>query len=483
MISFDNTYAQLPERFFVRQRPAPVKSPSLVRLNAPLAIELGLDLEWLRSSAGLAMLAGNELPESAVPIAQAYAGHQFGGWVPQLGDGRAILLGELNDRQDQRWDVQLKGSGRTPFSRGGDGRATLSAVLREFLVSEAMAALGVPTTRALAVVSTGERVPRQQVQPGGILTRIAASHIRVGTFQYFFGQGDLDGIRALANYAIERHYPEAANAKNSYLALLEQVALAQAALIAQWMQLGFIHGVMNTDNMTLSGETIDFGPCAFMDAFHSDKVFSSIDHNGRYAWGNQPNVGYWNLERLGEALAPLISEKPAAAKAHIDAVLERYLSAFKHAHFNGFAAKLGLRAAGVEEQRFIGATLQLLAQQQLDFTLFFRHLTRTAKCRDLLAGLGATSITGLEEWMADWEQLSGGVSDERTRVMGEHNPILIPRNHQVEAALTAAEHGDFAPFHRFTEALAEPYRESPALAKYEMAPEPHEVVVATFCGT
>ena len=486
MIAFENTYARLPERFFAKRRPTPVDSPLLVRLNEPLAKELGLDPDWLRSSAGVAMLAGNDLPESAAPLAQAYAGHQFGGWVPQLGDGRAILLGEVTDRQNNRRDVQLKGSGLTPFSRGGDGRATLGSVIREYLVSEAMAGLKVPTTRSLAAVSTGESVPRQELHPGGILTRIAASHIRVGTFQYFFGKTDLDGIRTLADYAIERHYPEAATAANPYLALLEKVALAQASLIAQWMQLGFIHGVMNTDNMTISGETIDFGPCAFMDVFHPDKVFSSIDRQGRYAWGNQPNVGYWNLERLGETLAPLIADDAATAKARIDKVLDKYLLAFKEAHFNGFAAKLGMTSAGADEQPFIGATLQLMAHRKLDFTLFFRHLTRAADDgdkSDLLIGLGKSSIDGLDDWMAAWEKITGGVSEERSRVMRAHNPIIIPRNHRVEGAISAAEGGDYEPFNRFTEALTNPYGENSALEEYERAPEPEEVVCATFCGT
>ena len=372
---FENTYSQLPERFFVKQDPVPVSSPSLVRLNESLAKELGLDVDWLRSPGGVAMLAGNELPESAEPLAQAYGGHQFGGWSPQLGDGRAILLGEVVDPQGKYYDVQLKGSGRTPFSRGGDGRATLGSVIREYVVSEAMFALKVPTTRSLAAVSTGEGVPRQELHPGGILTRVAASHIRVGTFQYFYAQSDVEAIKVLADYAIERHYPEAAGAQNPYLAFLEGVAQAQASLIAQWMQLGFIHGVMNTDNMTVSGETIDFGPCAFMDVFHPDKVFSSIDRQGRYAWGNQPNIGYWNLERLCEALSPVISDDGAEVKEGIEEVLGKYLAAFKEAHYSGFAAKLGMvttgRDVGEDEQKFIHHTLKFMAVGQLDFTLFF----------------------------------------------------------------------------------------------------------------
>ena len=486
MITFENTYAHLPERFYAKLRPTPVGSPSLVRLNEPLAKALGLDADWLRSPAGVAMLAGNDFPESADPLAQAYAGHQFGGWVPQLGDGRAILLGEVIDRTNNRRDVQLKGSGRTPFSRGGDGRATLGSVIREYLVSEAMVGLNVPTTRSLAAVSTGESVPREEPHPGGVLTRIAASHIRVGTFQYFFAQTDLDGTRTLADYTIERHYPEAATAANPYLALLENVALAQASLIAQWMQLGFIHGVMNTDNMAISGETIDFGPCAFVDVFHPDKVFSSIDRNGRYAWGNQPNVGYWNLERLGETLAALIADDEATAKARIDEVLDKYLGTFKETFFKGFAAKLGMASVGADGPEFISATLQLMADRKLDFTLFFRHLTRVADSAsksDLLAGLGETAVDGLDDWMTAWKMLTGGASEERKRVMQAHNPIIIPRNHRVEEAISAAEACDFEPFNRFTEALTNPYDENSELDHYERAPEPEEIVCATFCGT
>ncbi|MGK0185005.1 MAG: hypothetical protein ACI9R3_000779 [Verrucomicrobiales bacterium] len=486
MITFDNTYSKLPQHFHAKLAPSRVGAPELVRLNTGLAVELGLDPAWLTSPEGVAMLAGNQVPDSAEPLAQAYAGHQFGGWVPQLGDGRAILLGEVIDTRGQRRDVQLKGSGRTPFSRGGDGRATLGSVIREYLVSEGMAALKVPTTRSLAAVSSGESVPRQESHPGGILTRIAASHLRVGTFQYFFGQSDVEAIKALADYAIERHYPAAADEANPYLALLESVALAQASLIAQWMQLGFIHGVMNTDNMTISGETIDFGPCAFMDAFHPNKVFSSIDRHGRYAWGNQPNIGHWNLERLGETLAPLIAADMATAKARIGETLERYLTAFKDAYFSGFAAKLGMASAGEDEQAFTTVTLQLMTQHKLDFTLFFRHLTRIAPkpgTSELFEGLGETAIDGLEDWLAAWEKISGGASEQRTQRMRACNPIIIPRNHRVEEAIAAAESGDYHPFHRLAEALTEPFNEDSAFAEFERAPNPDEVVCETFCGT
>jgi uncharacterized protein YdiU (UPF0061 family) len=328
-ILFDNTYAQLPERFFAKQESARVPEPKLVRLNLGLAAKLSLDADWLKSPDGVAMLAGNAIPEGAEPIAQAYAGHQFGGFSPQLGDGRALLLGEVIGADGARYDLQLKGSGRTRFSRGGDGKSALGPVLREYIVSEAMSALGVPTTRALAAVATGEKVMRQEGPlPGGVFTRVAASHIRVGTFQYFLARNDIDGLQVLANYVIARHYPAAAQAPNPYLALLESVANAQADLIAQWMSLGFIHGVMNTDNTAISGETIDYGPCAFMDAFHPQCVYSSIDSGGRYAWGNQPGIGLWNVTRFAETLLPLLSEDPDEATKLAEAALAGYPERF-----------------------------------------------------------------------------------------------------------------------------------------------------------
>jgi uncharacterized protein YdiU (UPF0061 family) len=329
-ILFDNTYSQLPERFFARQQPARVPAPTLIRLNVDLAAQLSIDADWLRSADGVAMLSGNAMPEGAEPIAQAYAGHQFGGFVSQLGDGRAILIGEVLDAEGGRHDLQLKGSGRTRFSRGGDGKAALGPVLREYIVSEAMAALGVPTTRALAAVTTGETVLRQEgTLPGAVFTRVAASHIRVGTFQYFLARNDVDGLRLLADHAIARHFPQAARAPNAYVALLESVVSAQASLIAHWMSLGFIHGVMNTDNPAISGETIDYGPCAFMDAFHPRCVYSSIDSRGRYAWGSQPDIGLWNVTRFAETLLPLLTDDPIDAGRIAEAVLSGYPEQFR----------------------------------------------------------------------------------------------------------------------------------------------------------
>jgi uncharacterized protein YdiU (UPF0061 family) len=484
MINFDNTYARLPDRFYAHVVPAKVPAPSLVRLNEALAEELGLDPVWLTSAEGLAMLSGNQPPKEADPIAQAYAGHQFGGWVPVLGDGRAILLGEVIDLQGKRRDLQLKGSGQTPFSRRGDGKATLGSAIREYLCSEAMAALNVPTTRALALVATGEIVPREHAHPGAILTRIAGSHIRVGTFQYFQGQQDQDALRQLADHAMKRHFPEATQAQNPYLAFFERVIAAQASLIAKWMQLGFIHGVMNTDNMTISGETIDFGPCAFIDSFHPDKVFSSIDRHGRYAWSNQPQAAHWNLARLGDALSPLIAKDPAAGKTLISAALDRFPDAFKEAYLSGFAAKFGILSIAEKEEQFIADSLQFMAEQEVDFTLFFRELTRIAggsepaRLRELLG-----SRAGVEEWIADWKVFTGGEDDERVRVMQDCNPVLIPRNHRVEQAIQAAEAGEFGIFRRLADAWAEPFAEHEEMSDLEEPPLSHEIVCETFCGT
>jgi uncharacterized protein YdiU (UPF0061 family) len=404
--------------------------------------------------------------------------------VPVLGDGRAILLGEVIDTHGKRRDLQLKGSGQTPFSRRGDGKATLGSVIREYLCSEAMAALNVPTTRALAVVATGEIVPREHAHPGAILTRIAGSHIRVGSFQYFQGQQDQDGLRQLADHAMKRHFPEAAQAQNPYLSFFERVIAAQASLIAKWMQLGFIHGVMNTDNMTISGETIDFGPCAFIDSFHPDKVFSSIDRQGRYAWSNQPQAGHWNLARLGDALAPLIAEDHAAAKTLVSLALDRFPDAFKEACHSGFAAKFGLLSVAEKEEQFIADSLQFMSERKVDFTLFFRELTRIAGGSDpapLRELLG--SKAGVEEWIADWQALTEGEDDERVRVMRDCNPVLIPRNHRVEQAIQAAEAGEFEVFHRLADAWAEPFAEREEVSDLEDPPLSHEVVCETFCGT
>ena len=480
-ILFDNTYAQLPERFFAKQESASVPEPKLVRLNLGLAAKLSLNADWLKSPDGVAMLAGNAIPEGAEPIAQAYAGHQFGGFSPQLGDGRALLLGEVIGADGARYDLQLKGSGRTRFSRGGDGKSALGPVLREYIVSEAMSALGVPTTRALAAVATGEKVMRQEGPlPGGVFTRVAASHIRVGTFQYFLARSDIDGLRVLANYVIARHCPAAAQAPNPYLALLESVANAQADLIAQWMSLGFIHGVMNTDNTAISGETIDYGPCAFMDAFHPQCVYSSIDSGGRYAWGNQPGIGLWNVTRFAETLLPLLSEDPDEATKLAEAALAGYPERFGCQYAAHFRAKFGLPPEA--PFALIQECLGLLDGQEVDFTLFFRHLTRVAGGEDpkTLAVMFSSSEP-FEQWFAKWR---GEANPARhLAAMRGANPILIPRNHLVGQAIQSAYVGDFAPFHRLVDALAAPYAEQFEYADLETPPRPEEIVHETFCGT
>ena len=480
-IPFDNTYARLPERFFARQQPARVPEPKLVRLNLELAAVLSMDTNWLQSADGIAMLAGNAVPEGAEPIAQAYAGHQFGGFVSRLGDGRALLLGEVIGSDGARRDLQLKGSGRTPFSRGGDGKAALGPVLREFIVSEAMAALGVPTARALAAVTTGETVARPEGRlPGAVFTRVAASHIRVGTFEYFRARNDTDALRLLADHAIARHYPDVAQAPHPYVALLDSVATAQADLIAQWMSLGFIHGVMNTDNTAISGETIDYGPCAFMDAFHPRCVYSSIDSRGRYAWGSQPDIGLWNITRFAETLLPLLSEDQSEAIGIAEGALSGYPGRFRNQYVARFRAKLGLPPEAATA--LIQECLDLLALQEVDFTRFFRHLTCIGGGGHprALSAMFAHSKP-FEEWFTKWRAeaaLPAHLSDMRRA-----NPVIIPRNHRVEQAIQSAYGGDFAVFHRLVDALALPYTERAEFADLETPPRPDEIVHRTFCGT
>ena len=480
-ILFDNTYSQLPERFFARQQPARVPSPTLIRLNDGLAAKLSIDADWLRSAEGVAMLSGNAMPEGADPIAQAYAGHQFGGFVSQLGDGRAILIGEVLDTEGARHDLQLKGSGRTRFSRGGDGKAALGPVIREYIVSEAMAALGVPTTRALAAVSTGETVLRQEgTLPGAVFTRVAASHIRVGTFQYFLARNDVDALRLLADHAIARHFPDAVRAPNAYVALLESVAEAQADLIAQWMALGFIHGVMNTDNTAISGETIDYGPCAFMDAFHPRCVYSSIDSRGRYAWGSQPDIGFWNLTRFAETLLPLLPGDSIEAARIAETALSKYPEHFHKRFVARFRSKLGLPPESPAE--LIQGGLDLLASQEVDFTLFFRRLTRVAggDDRQALAAMFA-SAEPFETWFAEWSREAKPA--DLLEEMRAANPVRIPRNHRVDQAIQSAYRGDFTQFHRLVDALAAPYAEQIEYVDLEAPPRPEEIIHQTFCGT
>jgi uncharacterized protein YdiU (UPF0061 family) len=481
--AFDNSYARLPEALFARLPPTPVAAPRLLRLNLALAGELGLDATWLASPAGVAMLAGNHVPAGAEPIAQAYAGHQFGHFSPSLGDGRAILLGEVVTPAGLRRDIQLKGSGPTPFSRRGDGRAALGPVLREYVIGEAMAALGIPTTRALAAVATGEYVFREDALPGAVLTRVAASHIRVGSFQYFAARGDGAALRALLDHAIARHDPAAAGAANPALAFLEGVVARQAALVARWMLVGFIHGVMNTDNCAVSGETIDYGPCAFMDAYHPETVFSSIDHQGRYAFANQPAIAQWNLARLAEALLPLIGAETAAAVEMAKGVLAGFAPAFGAAWRAGLLAKIGLAEEQAGDEALIQDLFARMAEGGADFTLAFRRLADAAQGDgEGFAALFADPDAG-RDWLARWRERAGAAGVDAA-AMRAVNPAYIPRNHLVEEAIAAAvEREDLAPFETLLEVLARPFEEQPGRERHALPPRPEERVRATFCGT
>ncbi len=489
--TFESTYADLPERFYARTSPTPVSAPRLLRVNEAVATELGLDPEWLASDAGLAMLAGNATPDPMRPIAMAYAGHQFGNFVPQLGDGRAILLGERLDRQGRRFDIQLKGAGPTPFSRNGDGRAAIGPVIREYVVSEAMAALGVPTTRALAAVTTGDPVHREAPLPGAILARVARGHIRVGTFEYFACRRDTEGVRALADYAIARLHPEAAEADAPYLALLESVVRAQAELVAHWLGLGFIHGVMNTDNTSIAGETIDYGPCAFLDTYDPDQVFSSIDHGRRYAYGRQPAIASWNVTRFAETLLSLLDGDEDARVAAATAALEGFEPAFQAAWRGRLRNKLGFAEFDAPAEALTTALLEAMATQKADFTRTFRGLLDTlesdgASDAAVAADAGFDDPDAFVKWAAEWRQhlAREGRPGEQVREDLMHaNPALIPRNHRIEEAIVAATAGNLAPFERLVEALASPFVADPRFSDLAKAPEPHEVVHQTFCGT
>jgi uncharacterized protein YdiU (UPF0061 family) len=485
---FDNSYARLPDRFYARVAPTPVTEPRLLRLNAPLARRLGLDPDRLASPEGVAVLAGKAVPEGAEPIALAYAGHQFGNFVPQLGDGRAILLGEVVDDTGARRDIQLKGSGPTPFSRRGDGRAAIGPVLREYLVSEAMAALGIPTTRSLAAVATGDVVVREALLPGAVLTRVAASHVRIGTFEFFAARGDVEGLKTLAEHVIARHYPDAARAERPARVLLDGVIARQADLVARWVLIGFIHGVMNTDNMSISGETIDYGPCAFMDAYDPATVFSSIDEGGRYAYGNQPRIAQWNLARFAETLLPLLADDEAAAIADAQEALAGFGPRFEAAYVGGLRAKLGLATQQEGDLALARDLLASMAGNAVDFTLAFRRLA------DAAVGPGADEpVRGLfvdptvfDAWAVRWRdrlQAEPTAPEARRAAMRAVNPAFIPRNHNVEAALATAAEGDFGPFDRLEKVLARPYDDQPEHADLAEPPPEGQRVYRTFCGT
>ncbi|KGF71332.1 hypothetical protein LL06_00635 [Hoeflea sp. BAL378] len=486
--AFDNSYARELEGFYVPWKGAEVPAPKMIRFNAALAQELGLDPVALDSDEGAAIFAGHTAPEGAAQLAMAYAGHQFGGFSPQLGDGRALLLGEVIDTHGQRRDIHLKGSGRTPFSRGGDGKAVLGPVLREYIIGEAMHALGVPTTRALAAVTTGEKILRQQgPEPGAVLARVASSHLRVGTFQFFAARGETDRLRQLADYAIARHYPQLEGRPDRYLGLLAAVRDRQAALIASWMHLGFVHGVMNTDNMTISGETIDYGPCAFIDGYDPAAVFSSIDSHGRYAYGNQPKIAQWNLARLAETLLDLINPDDSDdAVARASEVINFFPLAYERAWLKGLRAKLGLARAEDGDRELGEALLAAMAAQAADFTRTFRSLSAMASGDADRLRAEFADPAAIAPWLERYRArlaLETGQAGDRAAAMDRVNPVYIPRNHMVEAALQSATSGDLAPFERLVGVLADPFTERPGLEVFALGAPTDFGPYTTYCGT
>jgi uncharacterized protein YdiU (UPF0061 family) len=494
-LGFEHTYAALPSAFFTEVRPATVESPSLLAWNEPLADELGLDTAVIRPLAH-EIFSGRQLPEDARPIAQAYAGHQFAHFVPALGDGRALLLGELRDRHGVLRDVQLKGSGRTPWSRSGDGLAAVGPMLREYLVSEAMHALGIPTTRSLAVVATGAQVRRETPLPGAILTRVAASHVRVGTFEYFAARADTDATRTLLDYCIARHYPRLREVNEAPLEFLRAVTARQAQLIALWCGVGFIHGVMNTDNMAISGETIDFGPCAFMDHYDPATVFSSIDHRGRYSYGNQSAVAQWNLARLAECLLPLMPGETEEKVARATAVINEFTGLFDAAFLQQMRRKLGLTQAQHDDTQLVRELLQAMHAARADFTLTFRQLADaidggTVPALEASASMEAPRPPGADsgacKWLDRWRRrlaLEPAPAADRRTAMRAFNPAFIPRNHRVEAALEAASaRNDMAPFNALLGLVQRPFDDHTGFEEWMLPPADHERVLATFCGT
>lgn len=478
--NFDNSYARLPDLFFSEQLPTPVRSPKLVAFNLPLAEALGLNAEQLQSEDGTAMLAGNRIPEGALPIAQAYAGHQFG-YFTMLGDGRAILLGEQITPEGKRMDIQLKGAGITSYSRRGDGRAALGPMLREYIISEAMHGLGVPTTRSLAVVDAGQTITREELQPGAVLTRVAASHLRVGTFQYAAAQGSPDELRALADYTLRRHFPEAEAAGDRYLALLREVIRRQGSLIAKWQLVGFIHGVMNTDNMALSGETIDYGPCAFLDTYDPATVFSSIDRDGRYAYGNQPPIAAWNLTRFAESLLPLLHADEQKAVELAKEALTGFSELYQGYWLAGMRAKLGLADEEQEDEALIKDLLELMQKHRADYTNTFRALTLGQPEEGALWGTPDFALWQ-ERWLARQSRQPDAQASQK--LMKSSNPAVIPRNYRVEEALEAAAScGDYSVMTRLLDVLANPYAYSPEQAEYASLPPASPRPYRTYCGT
>jgi uncharacterized protein YdiU (UPF0061 family) len=487
--AFASSYAALPAHFFTLTEPTPVASPRLIKFNTALAAELRLAVDGLGSATLAEIFSGNRIVPGSNPIAMVYAGHQFGQFVPQLGDGRAILLGEVRDRLGRRRDIQLKGAGRTPYSRSGDGRAAVGPVLREYLVSEAVHALGIASTRALAAVLTGEMVFREQRMPGAVLTRVAASHVRVGTFQYFAALGDADAVQRLADYVIERHYPDVNAAANPYLELLRSVTRRQAGLVAAWMNVGFIHGVMNTDNMSIAGETIDFGPCAFMDSYDPATVFSSIDRMGRYAYANQPAAAQWNLARFAETLLPLIDTSSDRAIELATEVVAAFSTEFDACWLAGMRRKLGLFLEDGADLDLIRGLLDVMQRNQADFTRTFRQLCAAAESEagDAVIEGSFADASQYRQWAKIWRDrlaLEPQPRSEHAAFMRLVNPAVIPRNHRIEAVIAAAvERDDYAPFEELSQVLSRPYEELASLSGFANPPQPHERVLQTFCGT
>ncbi|ADL50204.1 protein adenylyltransferase SelO [Clostridium cellulovorans] len=479
--NLDNSYESLPEIFFTKQGLSPITSPKLIILNAPLATFLGLNVQALQSEEGIANLVGNKIPKGASPLTQAYAGHQFGSFT-MLGDGRALLLGEQITPQGEKVDIQLKGSGRTRYSRGGDGRAALGPMLREYIISEAMYGLGIPTTRSLAVVTTGEPIIRETEQPGAILTRIAASHIRVGTFQYASQWGEREELKALADYTIQRHFPEGINNENKYLFLLKEVINRQAQLIVKWQLVGFIHGVMNTDNMTISGETIDYGPCAFMDTYDPATVFSSIDVYGRYAYGNQPNIAVWNLARLAETLLPLLHSDQEQAVEIAQEEVSNFAQLYQNNWFAGMRAKLGIFNEEPEDKILIEELLGMMHKHSADYTNTFRALTL-----DMCSHTELFTSPEFKHWYQKWQERLSRQQESKDSVqqlMKKNNPAIIPRNHRVEAAIEAAvKNGDYSVMEQLLDALSNPFEYSEKQEEYAKLPKPSKQKYKTFCGT
>lgn len=489
-LTFDNSYARLPKHFFSRIDPTPVQQPKLVDVNRALAKVLNIDFLDLTNEQLAAFFSGNTLAESSDPLAMAYAGHQFGNLNPHMGDGRAILLGEVIGQDGLGYDIQLKGSGITPYSRRGDGRAALGPVIREYLLSEAMNTLGVPTTRALAAVTTGEFIQREILYPGAIITRVARGLTRIGTFQYFAIRGDYEGLKTLADYTIERLYPELLGSKDPYAGLLESVIDQQAKLIAQWMQLGFIHGVMNTDNMSISGETIDYGPCAYMDNYHPETVFSSIDHQGRYAYQNQPAAGHWNLSKFAEAMIPLLAEDETRAVEKAQGIIDNFPSRYDQYWLEGMGKKIGLLQATESDRELINSLLNIMADNKADFTLTFYHLSDaladSTENDQVIQNLFENG-SAFDDWAASWRErlrIDSTSDVDRQARMHAINPLYIPRNHLVEEVIRAAEDDqNFAPFKELQAVLEQPYTLQKDRDRYALPPEPREMVQRTFCGT